>query len=296
MKLREFNDPFIGRKGIYLFTSDHKEKRLLFQDEKDYVYGVNTLAFGTLRYKKVKVLCYSLMGNHIHLLLMGSYEDCLAFYAWVLRRLAQWVSARYGTAGILKLNGSDVQAVVDRDMLLNAVAYLLRNSYKARIESPFSYPWAPFECYFNPYLPLMHGDPVPGAGKARELFGTHIEIPPDWEHIRGRIINKCFVDYRTVERMVGNGLALFDRVRRYNLESVISLSHGIEEQIMFTDSEMMEKIKVICDAEYHVASHHLLSRKDLLLLARTLARRFACPQKQISRLLGIDNSVLDNLL
>lgn len=296
MRLKEFKDPFNGRKGIYLFTSDHLEKRLLFQDEKDYVYGANTLALGTLKFKKVKVLCYSLMGNHIHLLLMGNYGDCLAFYAWVLRRLAQWLSARYGTGGLLKLNDSDVQAVVDREMLLNEVAYLLRNAYKARIESPFSYSWAPFECYFNPYLPLMHGDPVPGAREARDLFGTHIVIPSEWEQVQGRILNKCFVDYRTVERMVGSGLALFDRVRRYNLESVIAVSHGIEDQILFTDAEIQEKIKVICDAEFHVTSHHLLSKKDLLLLARTLAQRFSCPQKQISRLLGIESSVLEQLL
>ena len=31
-------------------------------------------------------------------------------------------------------------------------------------------------------------------------------------------------------------------------------------------------------------------------LERTLARRFACPKKQIARLLGIDPSVLDQLL
>lgn len=52
-------------------------------------------------------------------------------------------------------------------MLLNEVAYLLRNPYKARIESPFSYPWAPFEVYFNPYLPQLRGEPMPEA-RSRE--------------------------------------------------------------------------------------------------------------------------------
>lgn len=295
MKLSEFKDPFSGRTGIYLFTSDHLERTLLFRDKKDYVYGVNSLAIGTRRYK-VKVLCYTLMGTHIHLLLTGRYVDCLAFYAWILKRLAQYISGRHGVSGILKLQSSDVQAVTDREMFLNEVCYLLRNAYKARIDSPYSYPWAPIECYFNPSLSLLHGTAMPGVKEIKRLFGTHIHLPSNWEHDQGRILNKCFVDYQTVERIIGNSLDFFDRLRRFDLESVVEQAHGIEEQLKFTDAEMQEIIHVICKKELHVDSHHQLERKDLLWLARTLARRFASPKKQIARLLGIDPSVLDQLL
>ena len=295
MKISEFKDPFSGRRGIYLFTSDHLERTLIFRDHEDYVYGVNTLAIGTRKYE-VKLLCYTLMGTHIHLLLAGRYEDCLAFYAWVLHRLAQRMAGRYGVSGILKLQASDVQAVKDREQLLNEVCYLLRNAYKARIDSPVSYPWAPFECYFNTHLPLLHGTPMPGAKEARRMFGTHGKMPPDWEHYQGRILNKCFVDYRTVEQKIGSSLDFFDRLRRFDLESVVEQSHGLENQLKFTDAEMQEKIYALCHKELHVDSHHQLERKDLLWLARTLARRFASPRKQIARLLGIDPSVLDQLL
>ena len=128
------------------------------------------------------------------------------------------------------------------------------------------------------------------------MFGTHVPIPPDWEHVNGRILNKCFVDYRTVEQKIGSSLDFFDRLRRYDLESVVEQSHGIEEILTFTDVEVQEKILAVCKNELHVDSHHQLGRKDLLWLARTLARRFACPKKQIARLLGIDPAVLDRLL
>lgn len=158
MKLSEFKDPFTGRRGIYLFTSDHLARTLLFRDIEDYVYGVNTLAIGTRKFK-VRVLCYTLMGTHIHLLLMGRYEDCLAFYAWVLKHLAQHISNRHGVSGILKLQASDVQAVMDRDMLLNEVCYLLRNSYKARIDSPYSYPGHHSSATSIPVCPSCTGLP-----------------------------------------------------------------------------------------------------------------------------------------
>jgi len=295
MRISEFKDPFSGRKGVYLFTTDHLERILLFRDEEDYAQGVNTIAFGTLEHP-VKVLCYALMSNHIHLLVAGRYEDCLAFFRWVLNRLARVLEDKYGISGILKSKSSDIQAVTDRDMFLGEVCYLLRNGYKARIDNPYAYPWAPFECYFNPYLPYLHGTPIPGVKAAKQMFGTHAKIPPDWEHIQGRIMNKCFVDYQTVEQKMGSSLELFDRLRRYDLESVVEQKHGIEERLIFSDTEMQEKIRSVCKHELHVDSHHQLARKELLLLARTLARRFACPKKQIARLLGIDLPVLDQLL
>ena len=54
------------------------------------------------------------------------------------------------------------------------------------------------------------------------MFCTQAIFPPDWEQVEGRILNKCFVDYRTVEKRIGSSLVFFDRLRRYDLESVVS--------------------------------------------------------------------------
>jgi len=295
MNIKQFKDPCPGKDSVFMFTTEHQLRTRIFRLPEDFIYGVNTLAIGTLKFR-VRILCYTLMDNHLHLLVKGRYEDCLAYFNWVLHRLAMMLKSRYGIRGVLKADGADVQHVKDSQMLLNEVAYLLRNAYKARIDSPFSYEWAPFEVYFNPYLSFMKGVRFPGPEAARDMLGTHATIPADWEHVEGRILNKCFVDYRAVEQIVGSGLTMFDRLRRYDLESVIAQSHGMEEQLAFTDSEMQEKVLAVCRNELHVDSPHQLGRKDLLRMARTLAFRFSAPKKQISRLLGIDPEVLESVL
>jgi hypothetical protein len=295
MLIRYFKDPCPGREGIFMFTSDHQLRQLIFKTASDFSYGVNTLAIGTLKYK-VRILCYTLMNNHLHLLVMGSYDNCLAYFRWVLLRLAQMLKARYGISGILKANNADVQYVTDSQMFLNEVAYLLRNSFKAHIDSPYSYPWAPFEMYFNPYLENIRGERFPSTDAAMKILGTHALIPEDWEHRNGTILNKCFVDYRTTERLLGSGYTLFNRIRKFDTESAIAQSHGVEEQLTFTDNELQEKIQAVCQNELHVNSPHQLGRKDLLRLARTLANRFSATKKQISRLLGIEPAVLENAL
>ena len=295
MLIRYFKDHIPGREGVFMFTSDHQLRQLIFRSASDFSYGVNTLAIGTLKYK-VRVLCYTLMNNHLHLLVLGRYEECLAYFRWILLRLAQMLKARYGINGVLKADAADVQYVTDRQMLLNEVAYLLRNSFKAQIDSPFSYPWAPFEVYFNPYLDSIRGERFPSTDVAKRILGTHALIPEDWEHRNGTILNKCFVDYRTAERLIGSGYALFNRIRKFDTESTIAQSHGIEKSLTFTDNELQEKIRSVCQNELHVDSPHQLGRKDLLRLARTLANRFSATKKQISRLLGIASDVLDNIL
>ena len=295
MLIRYFKDHIPGREGVFMFTSDHQLRQLIFRSASDFSYGVNTLAIGTLKYK-VRVLCYTLMNNHLHLLVLGRYEECLAYFRWILLRLAQMLKARYGINGVLKADAADVQYVTDRQMLLNEVAYLLRNSFKAQIDSPFSYPWAPFEVYFNPYLDSIRGERFPSTDVAKRILGTPALIPEDWEHRNGTILNKCFVDYRTAERLIGSGYALFNRIRKFDTESTIAQSHGIEESLTFTDNELQEKIRSVCQNELHVDSPHQLGRKDLLRLARTLANRFSATKKQISRLLGIASDVLDNIL
>jgi hypothetical protein len=295
MKRSEFFDPYGGREGVFQFTMEHLEKQLVFRVEEDYVYGVNTLALATLEFP-VKLLCYSLMSNHLHLLLRGRYTYCLRFYDWIIGRIRSYLGRKYRISGVISGMNVDISAVDSGRMFRNEVLYQIRNPYKARICSPLSYTWSSADVYFNSQCHLVCGTPFANHREVRMLLHTHMHIPNHWTHDNGRILNKWFVDYKYVEKSIGSSLEFFDGLRIYDLESVVAQAHGLEVTISFSDSEMLEKIAVICHNEYHVRSHHQLDQKSLMILARTIARRFSCPKNQIARLLGLDMSFLDKLL
>lgn len=297
MRPPEFQDPYNGREGVFQFTMDHLEKTRLFRTPEDYDYGVNTLAFATRKYP-VKILCYSLMDNHFHLLVMGRYQDCLSLYQWIIHRLRILLKQRYSISGLLSDKALDVSAVNNERMLQNEVAYILRNTYKARIASPFSFAWNSADVYFNPLRENVRGTPFRemDVREKKALLQTHVPIPDDWEHTNGRILNRCFVAYKQVEEHFGDSVRFFDRLRVFDIESAIRAERGLPEGITFTDMELQEKVQAICVHEYHVNSYHQLDRKTLLLLARTLARRFSATKPQIGRLLGISQEVLNQLL
>ena len=298
MRPDQFQDTFRRREGVYQFTMEHLEKARLFRSESDYDYGVNSIALGTCEHPKVRVLCYSLMDNHLHLLLKGRYEDCLKYYLWLVRRLRIMLKQRYNVTGLLKDMAFDISAVTDDRMFQNEVAYIIRNTYKARMFSPFSFPWNSADTYFNPLREAVHGTRIETMQitEVKALFQTHTKVPGNWEHIYGRILNRCFVDYNYVEKRFGDSVRFFDKIRVYDLEAVINADRGLPESIVFTDMELQEKLQVICRNEYQVSSHQQLDRKTLLVLAKTLARRFGAPKTQIGRLLGLSPDILDKLL
>ena len=148
MKRDNFKDPFNGNKGCYLLSSSHLLKQRLFRTPDDFVFGVNTLAI-LLPNSGVILIAYCLMDNHIHLLLVGKYADCLAYYDKVIHRLSLMLKERYGLSGVLKQDDLDIEAVTDDRQFKNDICYLHRNPYKARIASPLAYPWSSADCYFT---------------------------------------------------------------------------------------------------------------------------------------------------
>jgi len=296
MSRKDFNDPFKGEKGVFHFSMDHLENRLLFKNADDFRYGVNSLALSVACVGLVQLLCYCLMGNHFHLLLAGELADCLLLYDRYLWKLSRMVAKRDGVGGVLKRQSVDIQAIEDTKQMLRCVAYILRNPYKARIASPFSYPWSSMDAYFNPRpISGICVESLPVV-EVRKLFHSKISPPGGYEISDGVVLNRCFVDYKIVEGRFVDSVNFFDTLRVYDLESAFNLSAGIHEKLKFTDSELYEKIQMICRNEYHSESKDQLDRKTLLSLARTTARRFGAGKPQLGRLLGLPADVLDSIL
>lgn len=295
MRRAEFKDPFNGTPGVFFITTDHTETQVLFRNDEEYSYCVNSLAVCKVQHR-VSILCYCVMTNHFHLLLFGRYEECFAYFDALIMRLSVWLGRGRGIRGLLKTDNVDIKAVTTEQQFKNAVAYILRNPYRARVASPFSYRWSSADVYFQPKreegatlssLPVL---------EVRRALGTKERMPAEYRIQNGLIVNRSFVDSARVEKMFGSSLAFFDLIRIYDLESTVRMSFGLAETVQFTDAEMTEKIRIVCRNEYHVDSPAQLDRKESLLLAKTMVKRYGAGKKQVARLTGLSLDVLDRLL
>ena len=295
MKRHDFKDPFNGQRGCYHLSSSHLETQCIFRNENDFIFGINTLAI-LLACFDVRLIAYCLMDNHLHLLVSGNLDQCLAFYDRVVHRISMNAWKKYGITGILKQDDVDIVAVTDEQQLKNEICYIHRNPYRARIASPFAYRWSSADVYFNNFTPSGTKISSLSVRDRRRIFNTHQPIPDEYEFLDGRILNKSFVSFRNASEKFLGSVEYFDTLRKFSLESIVESSHGIHESITFSDSELRERIKDICKQEFHVDSHTLLSRKDLLRLAIQVRNRFGAGQAQLSRILGLDKTVLERVL
>lgn len=297
MQRKEFTDPFGGKPGVFFFTSSHLETNYLFKEDDDFKYGVNTLAI-CLPGSEVSLLCYCLMVNHLHLLLYGTYDDCVSYYDKVMVRLAVWLRRKRGLRGLLTTGDVDIQAITEPKQFRNVVLYILRNPYRARVCSPFTYRWSSIDTYFNPFRDAVSGIQVCDmtVTQVYKLLGTRKECPAHYEVLDGVVLNRCFVEYSKVEKQLGDSLVFFDAMRLYDLESAVRLSFGLEEKVRFSDAELMERLRLVCKEEFHVSDITRLDRKSILLLARMAARRYGAGKKQIGRVTGLSQEILNTLL
>lgn len=295
MKRQDFKDPFNGQRGCYHLSSSHLETQAIFRNENDFIFGINTLAILLVCFD-VRLIAYCLMDNHLHLLVSGTLDQCLAFYDRAVHRISMNAWKKYGISGILKQEEVDIVAITDEQQLKNEICYIHRNPYKARIASPNAYKWSSADVYFNAFTPVGTKVSTLSVRDRRKIFNTHLTVPEEYEFLEGRILNKSFVSSRNASAKFRDSVEYFDTLRKFSLESIVESSHGIHESITFSDAELRERIKDICKLEMHVESHTLLSRKELLRLAILVRNRFGAGQPQLSRLLGLDKTVLDQVL
>lgn len=286
-------------KPCFQINSKKLEKELLFRDEEDYAYGMNTLALILLRFPLATVYAFVLMSNHIHLLLGGPQDQCEAYYDAIMHRLSLWLQKKYGLTGIVPYgpNSRTTVTVNGVDHFIIEVLYLLRNPLKARICFPGDYPWSSVGMYFSK-KESMKGRKASAytARELRNILKTNIRVPEDFEITPEGMILPHFIAWRAVEKAFDGDEAAFLRRLMEPVESRHNQLSGLPIELKYSDQELAVRVKVICQKELNVDSHLQLSTKELLRLCRTLSIRFGSSPEQLQRVIGVDKSRLEDWL
>ena len=286
-------------KPCFQINSKKLEKELLFRDEEDYIYGMNTIALILLQFPTVVVYAFVLMSNHIHLLLGGPKKDCEAFYDAVVHRLSLWLKRKYGLTGIVPYGKENRTTVTVNGLehFIIEVLYVLRNPFKAKICFPGDYQWSSVGMYFSA-RGRMTGRRASTftARELRKILKTNIRVPGNWEITPEGMIIPDFVAWKVVEKAFEGNEAEFLRKLMEPVESRHNQLSGLPMELKFSDQEIAARVQTICRKEFNVDSHLQLARKELFRLCRTLSMRFGTSPDQLQRVVGVDKTELEDWL
>lgn len=286
-------------KPCFQIASNKLEKELLFRDEEDYIFGMNTLALLLQQFPQVVVYAFVLMSNHIHLLLGGPKDQCEAYYDAVMHRLSLILRRKYGLSGVVPYGPKHRTTVTVNGLehFIIEVLYLLRNPFKAKICFPGDYPWSSAGMYFSS-RGKRSGRKASTftARELRKILKTNLRVPGTLEITESGMILPRFISWKVVEKAFDGDEAAFLQRLMEPVESRHQQLSGLPMEVKFSDQELAARVRLICLKELKVDDHRQLPNKELLRLCRTLSIRYGTSPEQLQRVLGVDKTLLEDWL
>ena len=281
---------------VWLITTDHLTDRIWFRDEEDFKVGMNLVAILACSLP-VEILSFTLMSNHVHFVLAGSYEQVERFINEFKRRYAQHVRKKYGVKEFLRGNGVDIRPLDGTEESQEwGIAYVQMNCVAANIcLSLTNYPWGTGNAFFK--VGRTQGRRLDSfSGRARmRLLHSEQKLPPDWiVGEEGYILPESYVNVERVE-------SLFRTPKRMNYflqnSSKAKRRLSSDEDIpAFRDQVIASAIPDLCQSLFRKPNIGYLDEKDLTELLRQLRFRFSSNINQLARISGLSYEKVAALL
>jgi len=162
--------------GIYHITQRAPGREELFLEDDDRLRFIALLKKCANKYK-IDIFAFSLMPNHLHILLKINEENLSKSMKYLFEKYAVYFNSKYQRKGHVFCGRYRAAFCNDENYLLTISVYIHLNSYKAKlVKSPFEYRWHSLDIYVKSLkssfikndmvLSLLHSVPK----KAKEIY------------------------------------------------------------------------------------------------------------------------------
>ena len=288
----------LGSIGYFHVCTDGRTLPWMFQNESDFVAGVNRIGICCLR-TDAKVIAYVLMDNHVHFVLRGTMSQCKEFITLYKQLTGTWIRVKYGLNDFLRLLPTNILLLETEDRLLNTIAYIDRNPVVAGYKYlATEYPWGSARYVFKDFREISDTRPLSALSCRcqRTLLSTRVTLPGDWRiDNKGMLCPDAFMDFSVIE-------SYFKTPVRYSyflakkLEGVVEQELESSQKIFIPDIELREIVRKMIAQDYGKDSITELDVNARISIARKLRWHYASTLKQISRMVHLDSAALDGFI
>lgn len=289
--LCEFRFPEIG-KCFHICSQENSP--VLFHSDEEFKAAINIVAFEAFLFKDVRILTFEVMDNHFHFVMSGEENRIRMFLRALVLKLGSTTQLSAQNRLLDELSFK-ILPIDSLNNLRNVIAYVNRNGAVVNPdESVFTYKWGANRFFFNleARMRLEACGETPTSRHRREMFHSDLLAKEDkLIELDGYISPLCFCHISEAEKMFRNSRHYFYCISR-NIEASKEIAKSIGESIFYTDDDLYAHISALCSKKYCVPSVALLPKDAKLDIARELHFDFNAGNKQISRLLKMELSVV----
>ena len=227
----------------YHLSSDGWKEGYLFHNTGHYSFGMTLMGLLTLRFGIV-IYDFTLMPNHIHILLKGDGDECLNAFDYFRMKLSARL-VRDGYKPLPEDYGFKLTPIDTEDQMRINFLYLARNPYEQNTTTPGGYPWGSAYLHFSRWGKYLHGvrSDEMSKRKLERITGTRMAIPPSWVfHTELGVLPSCFVDQSLFMRLFSTPKDYETRLVK-NYEAFVKLSRSLEDSLCFSQEETLEIVQ-----------------------------------------------------
>ena len=275
----------------HLWTQENSP--LIFTKEEDYAMGMNAVAAIALGFPKVQILTFTLMSNHIHLVLAGPEPEAEQFGM----RLIKTLSGRLNSSSCKELEFRH-REIATLDELRIVIVYVNRNGYVAsRNITPYEYKWSLSRYIFNEGMLCLHDKvyPVLINRQKREVMRSHVGDKTELKWNGEYVSPPSYCDVAMIQSLFSSSGQYFSLLTR-RIESYKAVADSIGEMVYYTDDDLYAVLLQICKNEYNVESPAMLRPEAKISLMRKLKNEYNASDKQLMRMLKVDNALCQKVL
>jgi len=283
--------------SFYHLTGDGAVIKDFLHSEIDIHAAINLIgvcAFHT----GVIVLAFGHEDTHPHLLLYGTYQDCMHF-KWMYESSFLHHAIRTRPAPInLKLD-LDLLKIKDGNHLMNVGTYIVIQASKdGKQIMPYDDRRGTGSLYFRPnghipiwcfaadgsYRPPVRADQI-GARERRAVCCSHMNIPDHWLISNGIILPENYVDIKLFESIyrTANCFRTFlgsGRAKQQEIKEKLAAARGV----VYDDQEAKKLRRDCCKQLFGIYDVRRLNGPQRIQLAQHLWQQYRLSRRQLSAL------------
>lgn len=217
------------------------------------------------------------MSDHIHFLLQGTEECCLAFFNRVKHKLMSYFTRSGRTIEWKPFEVEDPIEIMDLRTLRNEIVYTNRNGFLVDTsKTPFSYPWGAGYLYYNAITDMDLGVPCSGMSyrlKREKFHLDKVSFPSEYRYQDGIILPSSYCNIALGQAVFRDGAHYFNLLSKA-FEAYSETAKRLGDNIFLTDEEMYPALVEICRKQFGSQSPRNLGIKQKINVARIMHKEY----------------------
>lgn len=274
-----------------------ENQEIIFRTEADYEFTMTLVAMCAYDCPDTRIITFELMSNHVHFVIFGMLDNVLRFFNLLKKRLMRYLCSLEYKVNLDRFEPKTVP-IKTLEELRRQIIYTNRNNFVVDpSQTPFSYRYGANSFFCSPIAKKEKKCCLKDLSnrEQRAMMHTHnVNYPGDYIIIESYISPISYCDIEAGEKMFRDFRHYFDMLYR-DVEAYKEIAAALNDMVFYTDDELMSIIRKKCNQDFDGQPASLLNPQDKQALAKTLHYEYNAGNNQISRMLKLPESYVNEL-